>query len=313
MPASFPAAAPRPAHQLPKPVSSLGRGIARKPIGFTFRAAILILALYVTLSGCSARREAQNFYASVERQDFPSISIASIDSETARLHNLRDSFFGRFFAAISGLRSSIKPKLMEVAERPINAYRIEQSRVPPTNDWLRARACLNFATEIDPSDKRARAESDLVDGHLARLRKQWGDARQKFVEASSLAPDSPDPWIALAYLDAYQAHNLQALLDDQNKEQQRHYTLAEREAAQRGDLFRYLAGRAEATADVWRRKKSVEEESRFLHEADNNFEQAEKAYQGCRGWFRTEDAIEQIHKLRDSIQQRLAELGGGSQ
>jgi tetratricopeptide (TPR) repeat protein len=273
----------------------------------------VVLALYFTLAGCSAHRQAQTFYASLETQDFPSISVATIDAETARLHALRESTFGSFFAAISGLRSTIKPRLMEVAERPINGYRTEQDRAPATGDWLRAHSCLNFATEIDSSDKLARAELDLVDGHLATLRKQWVDARQKFVQASSLAPDSPDPWIALAALDAYQSHNLTALLDDQNKEQQRHYTLAEREAAQRGDVSTYLARKALGTAAVWRRKNSVEEETRFLREADSDFDQAQKAYEGCRGWFHTENAIEQIHKQRDAIQQRLAELTGGSQ
>jgi hypothetical protein len=266
----------------------------------------------VTLSGCSARRQAQTYYASLEKQDFPAMQAVEIDSEAGQLHNIREAFWGRLFTAMSGLRTSIKPKLMEAGERPINAYRTDQLRSPPLSDWLHARACLNFATEIDSSDKLARAELDVVDGHLALAHRQFTDARQKFVAASSLAPDSPDPWIGLAPLDAYHDHNLQALIEDQKQEQQRHYTPVQREAAQRGDLLMFLGGKAFSGSKLWRRKNSAEEEMRFLHEADNDFAQAEQAYEGSRNWFHTEAAIEEIQAYRAKIQERLSELDGES-
>jgi hypothetical protein len=236
------------------------------------------------------------------------MQVADIDSQFGELQNLRESAFGRFFAFTSDLRTSIKPRLMETAERPINAYRTDQIHQPPLGDWMRARSCLNFATEIDGSDKLARAELDLVDGHLARLRKAYTDARQKFVAASSLAPDSPDPWIGLAYLDAYVDNNLQALAVDQSNAQKNHYTPVQREAAQRGDVSLFLGRKAIVASLKWRRKGSTPEETHFLHDADDDFARAEKDYQGSRDWFGTEAAIEEIHNRRVTIQQRLVEL-----
>lgn len=313
-PASFAAAAPAQPRapqlprQFPQPIVNMGRAIARKPLGCTTRAALVAIVLYTMLSGCSAHNRAQSLYTSLEKQDFPAMSASDIDNEAARLHGLREGAWGRFFAFTSGIRGAIKPRLMEAAERPINTYRTDPNRTPAPAEWQHARACLNFATEIDGSDKLARSELALVDGHLDRLRKKYPDAREKFNEAASIAHDSPDPWIALAYLDAYQDHNLQALLDDQNKEQQRHFTLGPREAAQRGDVFMFLGHKALNAANLWRRKNSAEEETRFLKEADNDFEQADKSYDGSRNWFRTEAVIEQIHKLRATIAQRLTEL-----
>jgi serine/threonine protein kinase len=288
--------------------AAVGAAIKRKPLGFALRAGAAILALYLVFSAWSAHGETQRLYSSLTKEDFPTIPVANIDSQSEELQNIRETAFGRYFAFTSDLRSAIKPRLMETAERPINAYRTDQVHQPSTADWLRARSCINFATGIDGSDKLARAESFLIDGHLARLRKDYSDARQKFTEAASLAHDSPDPWIGLAWLDAYNDNNLQALVSDQIREQQNHYTPAQREAAEKGDVSMILGRKAMAASLTWRHKNSVEEETRFLNEADGDFDQAEKFYQGCRNWFHTEAAIEEIHNKRAAIQQRLADL-----
>jgi hypothetical protein len=293
---------------IPAPIAAVGAAIRRKPLGFALRAGAAILALYLVLSARSAHGETQRLYSSLTKEDFPSIPVANIDSQAEELQSLRETAFGRYFAFTSDLRSAIKPRLMETAERPINAYRTDQVHQPSTADWLRARSCINFATEIDGSDKLARAESYLIDGHLARLRKDFPDARQKFTEAASLVHDSPDPWIGLAWLDAYNDNNLQALISDQINEQKNHYTPAQREAAEKGDVSMILGRKAVAASLIWRHKNSLEEETHFLSEADGEFDQAEKYYQDCRNWFHTEAAIEEIHDRRATIQQRLADL-----
>src|ERR1700689_79599 len=188
---------------MPAPIAAVGDAITRKPLGFSVRAGADILILYLVLSAWSAHGEIQRLYSSLTKEDFPTVPVANIDSQADELQSIRETAFGRYFAFTSDLRSAIKPRLMETAERPIDAYRTDQIHQPSTADWLRARSCLNFATEIEGSDKLARAESYLIDGHLARLRKDFSDARQKFTEAASLAQNSPDPWIGLAWLDAY--------------------------------------------------------------------------------------------------------------
>jgi serine/threonine protein kinase len=293
---------------IPAPIAAVGAAIKRKPLGFALRASAGIIALYLVFSAWSAHGETQRIYSSLTKEDFPTIPVANIDSQAEELQSLRETVFGRYFAFTSDLRSAIKPRLMETAERPINAYRTDQVHQPSTADWLRARSCINLATEIDGSDKLARAESFLIEGHLARLKKNFSDARQKFTEAASLAHDSPDPWIGLAWLDAYNDNNLQALISDQINEQKNHYTPAQREAAEKGDVSMILARKAMTASLIWRHKNSVEEETHFLNEADGDFDQAEKYYQDCRNWFHTEAAIEEIHNKRAAIQERLSEL-----
>jgi serine/threonine protein kinase len=293
---------------MPAPITAVGAAIKRKPLGFALRAGGGIIALYLVFSAWSAHGETQRLYSSLTKEDFPSVPVANIDSQADELQSLRETVFGRYFAFTSDLRSAIKPRLMETAERPINAYRTDQVHQPSTADWIRARSCINFATEIDGSDKLARAESYLIEGHLARLRKDFNDARQKFTEAASLAHDSPDPWIGLAWLDAYNDNNLQALISDQINEQRNKYTPAQREAAEKGDVSMILGRKALAASLIWRHKNSDEEETHFLNEADSDFDQAEKFYQGCRNWFHTEAAIEEIHNKRAAIQERLTDL-----
>ncbi len=293
---------------LPRPIAAVGAAIRKRPFRFALGAAVGIFALSVTLSAASTHRQVQDLYSTLEKEDFPTLPVPEIDSQYGQLQNIRESMFGRFFAFTSNLRTSIKPRLEETAERPINAYRTDQNHQPLQSDWLRAHACLAFATEMDSADKRARAELDLVDGHLARLRKDYSVARQKFVEASGLLPDSPDPWIGLAWLDAYGDNNLQALISDQIKAQQKLYTPGKREYAQRGDVSMMLGRKAVAASLLWRRKNSAQEETHFLQEADSDFDRAEKDYQGCRDWAHTEAAIEEIHNRRAAIQLRLADL-----
>ncbi len=307
-PASDTGKPPAPPRAFSGPAATIRAAIMRRPFYFGLRVVLGIFVLYVILSATGAHRDVQQLYSSLMNEDFPSMPLASIESQYKELQNLRQTRFGRFFAYTSDLRTAIKPRLVEAAERPINAYRTDQGHQPLQSDWLRARSCLLFATEIDSSDKRARAELYVVDGHLARLKKDYSVARQKFAQASSLAGDLPDPWIGLAWLDAYTDNNLQALIADQIKAQQNHYTPAKREAAQRGDVSMILGRKAVTASLNWRRKNSKEEETRFLREADDDFARAEKDYEGCRNWGRTESAIEEIHNRRSTIQQRLAEL-----
>lgn len=297
-----------PLSAIPAPVAAMRGAIMRKPYRFALSAGIVVLALYLVLSAWSAHSHVRDLYSSLMKEDFQTVPVANVDAQFSELQSVREFALGRFFVFSSDLRSSIKPRLIETAERPINAYRTDQIHQPPLNDWLRARSCLNLAAEIDASDKLARAELDLVDGHIARLHKDYSEARQKFVSASSLAQNSPDPWLGLAWLDAYIDNNLPALANDQLKEQQNHYTLVQREAAQRGDVSMILGRKAMNASINWRRKGNAQEETHFLQDADTDFVRAEKDYQDCRDWFHTEDAIEEIHYRRGTIQQRLGEL-----
>jgi serine/threonine protein kinase len=278
-----------------------------------FQAFLVLLALYLAAAAWSARGKVHAFCAWLEKQDFSILSISDINARTLELRGLRsDNTFGSLFVFFSELRSAVKPRLMEVAERPINSYRTDQHHTVRPGDWQQARACLNFANEIDASDKLARAELDLVEGHLAIRNRKYQDARVKFNAASVLTPNSPDPWLGLAFVDAYGEHNLQALIHDQGQAEQNHYSPVQREAAQRGDVSKFLGHKALQMSVDWRRNKSKDEELRFLREADADYVQAEKEYQGCRGAFNTEQEIRDIHRQRDVIQKRLSELDEAS-
>ena len=174
------------------------------------------------------------------------------------------------------------------------------------------RSCFNLAAAINPSDPLVHAELDLTDGHLDRLKRHFEDARRKFTSASLFAPNSPDPWLGLAYIAAYYDNNFQALIDDQTMEQRSHYTLGSREAAQRGDVLKIMGDKALKASQRWQRKKDTAEEVRFLRESDDDYDKAEKSYEGCRNKYATETVIANIHDKRAKIQQRLADLAANS-
>ena len=303
---------PRRPLSVPAPILALGRAFARRPLAFTLRAGILALLGYWFILLWWAHGDAQKLYASLDGKDFAAMSVSGLEAATAEVRDLRKHSRGQFFAFTSGLARNIKPRVMEAGERPLVAYRNEQMPSPTAADWLNARSCFNLAAAIDPSDRLVHAELDLTDGHLERLKRHLEDARRKFASASSFAPNSPDPWIGLAYIAAYHDQNFQALIDDQTMEQRAHYTLGTREAAQRGDVLRNMALDAYKASLSWQRKQDAAEETRFLRESDDEFDKAEKSYQGCRNKYHTEAWIGKIHAIRAKIQQRLAELAGAS-
>ncbi len=157
-PASDAGAPVRPPSGLPRPVSALGAAFTRRPFYFGLRVVLGILALYMTLSAASAHHHVQGLYSSLANEDFPSMPLADIDSQYKELQSLRETTFGKFFAFTSDLRTSIKPRLVETAERPINAYRTDQSHQPLQDRLAPAptRACQFSDWKSTPRTKRAR-------------------------------------------------------------------------------------------------------------------------------------------------------------
>jgi serine/threonine protein kinase len=216
------------------------------------------------------------------------------------------------FNAAAHLRADpvLKRRLVSLADGVITNYRQEQPTVTRA-DWDRARTWLNQAVGLYPDDDRLLAKMRYTEGHLQRLlglqraeinqpksaRQSYYAAIQKFQEAASLDPKSPDPYLGLTQTYIYGLGDVDAALEAQKAAEQRGYRLNRRERAALGDGYR---ARGERT---WRGARDLKGDQQ--REA---YERAQDDFKRCVESFgpivEFANAADQLHRC----EMRLTEL-----
>lgn len=204
----------------------------------------------------------------------------------------------------------LKGRLVSLADGVITNYRQEQPTVMRA-DWERARGWLNQAVGLYPSDDRLLSKMRYTEGHLQRLlgmqraeinqpknaRQNYYGAIQKFQEAASLDPKSPDPYLGLTQTYIYGLGDVDAALDAQKAAEKRGYRLTRRERAALGDGYR---ARGERT---WRGARDLKGDQQ--REA---YERAQQDFKRCVETFgpivEFANAADQLHRC----EARLAEV-----
>jgi hypothetical protein len=145
----------------------------------------------------------------------------------------------------------LKGRLVSLADGVIANYRQEQPTVTRAN-WERARGWLNQAVGLYPDDEGLWSKMRYTEGQLQRLlglhraesnqpkaaRQSYYAAIQKFQEAASLDPKSPDPYLGLTQTYIYGLGDVDAAVEAQQAAEKRGYRLNRRERAALGDGYR---------------------------------------------------------------------------
>jgi serine/threonine-protein kinase len=196
----------------------------------------------------------------------------------------------------------LKGRLVSLADGVITNYRQEQPTVVRA-DWERARTWLHQAVGLYPGDDKLLAKMRYTEGHLQRLlgmqrtelnqpknaRQNYYAAIQKFQEAASLDPKSPDPYLGLTQTYIYGLGDIDAALDAQKAAEKRGYRLNRRERASLGDGYR---ARGERT---WRSARDLKDDQQ--REA---YERAQEDFKRCVESFgpivEFANAADQLHR-----------------
>ena len=138
-------------------------------------------------------------------------------------------------------------RMVELADRTIFEYRAETPQLAKAQ-WEQAGRCLDFATEISPSNATVAGKRAYVRGQLARIAEQPDEAIRSFRTAARLIPDSQDPYLGLATAYAYGTHDLDGFNQAVSDAEKRGYVRGRRVRVWTGDLHLTLGDRARADA-----------------------------------------------------------------
>jgi eukaryotic-like serine/threonine-protein kinase len=217
------------------------------------RAAVFVFILMMILSRISDRMRVEDF---VDRID---------TIEASELGEVRETLreIGEVPARV---RRPLTARLLVLAERPILDFRTEHPTVAKPQ-WEEARASLALALEMAPGDKRIAARARYVEAQLTRIsaygppgkidRARLEEAITQFREAARMDPSSPDPYLGLARIHAYDLRNFDGLMEALAEAEERGYRPTRREHAQIADAYRFRADRA------WARARTADAEERL--------------------------------------------------
>lgn len=236
--AASPAAAPQPAALAPP---------RRRKRRF-LRVAAVFAVIFMIFSQAAEWARVEEFRAGIS-----SIEASSLDDVRQQLRE-----FGRSPAAAPPrVKEPLTERLLALADRPILDFRTELPAVAQ-KQWLDARECLTLAAELSPDDSRVAARLKLVEAHLARIaasglpaqpaRLRLEQAASSFRDAARLDRSSPDPYLGLARIHAYDLKDFDALMSDLREAQERGHRETRRERSQMADAYRFRADRARLRA-----------------------------------------------------------------
>ncbi len=192
--------------------------------------------------------------------------------------------------AMWGIGSPLEAKLIAEGDKPIVEFRNSDYPSVKEGTWRRSVTYFSRALELEPGDKNIKAKLRVCEGHLERIgannrQAMLNDADLKFHEAADLMRKSPDPWLGLARLYAYNMNDLeraQQALDEAAKrghpESRREmFTMAEGYASRALQEVRdadQLHSVRDSQMDALHRSRSDYEHARVLYAQLGSFSNA---------------------------------------
>lgn len=198
-----------------------------------------------------------------------------------------ESLRGRTRLPLTGLEDSLKRRLSEAGDEPINDYRRDQPTAKE-GAWDRASIAFRHLLEFNPKDAGVNGRFHVCQGHLSRIRAAKGpeekriidhkilnQAIQHFEEASRLMPDSPDPYIGLAHISFYEEPDYDRAVDMVNQAAKRGHPVGKHETMEKADCLRNRADRESRRAQS---SGPPEQSRQDLERAKYDYESAIKFY-----------------------------------
>ncbi len=216
-----------------------------------------------------------------------------------------------------GVRRSLKSRLVAAGDQVISEYRDSESPSVKYTQWKQARALFDHALEIDPGDDGVRGRIRLTEGHMSRIEaarspsrvKLLNTAAAKFNEAAALLKRSPDPYLGLARLYAYELNDVERAEEALRQAAKYGHPTGTREKAQLADGYRRRGDR------TWRDSRAFsdlpEQEKQYLEQARKDYLKAEELYREIGLWEDSAQARAGTLSGLERVEQRLFQLEGG--
>ena len=227
----------------------------------------------------------------------------------------KEEFWGSF-SPVGLADRPMRNNLIAAADNIIDSYRGSNDTRLSDFDWSRARLCLRYALQIDPSDSKVKGKLALCEGYLnlsQNPRKPKAALSiDDFRQAASYLPRLPDPHLGLARLYIYAYQNVGEAMAEFQQAQRLGFQLGPREAAQEADGYMYRSefdlSRARKAAS-----KNKEEAEKWLQMSQDDMENARKLYEPLVGFANVNANIERVYQDRTEqikLEQQVIANGG---
>lgn len=194
-------------------------------------------------------------------------------------------------------RKTLGVGLVAAADSQFTGYRTRATTTLDEWDWPDARACLQRALLLSPSDASVRGRLALADAYRQLLAgAQASDVFPKLTVASSLLPSWPDPHLALARFYIYRQKNLGLAIAEFRTAEKLGYSTGPREWEQEGDG--YLA-RVEKTWTDLRHAGSRENQHRLTTLLSRDAARARQYYEPIIGFGNVSRSLTRLERIED--------------
>jgi hypothetical protein len=246
-------------------------------------------------------------------KDYAHEQLSTLSSDWSLFQDLKRRYpLGFKFPPANALSSNIRTNLVSAADNIIDNFRNSSDIRLSDFDWAKARLCLLYALEIDPTDPKLRGELALCDGYLNLIRNarppKASLSIDDFRQAESFLPRSADPHLALARVYVYAFHNIGEASAEFHEAEQLGYRLGPREAEQEADGYFY---RAQAETIRARQYPATEREEvdKWLQLARGDIERARSLYEPIAGFSNVNTDLQLLYRVRtEQIRLQAAQL-----
>jgi serine/threonine protein kinase len=213
----------------------------------------------------------------------------------------RKTAFLGMLSPVSSAAGSFQKNLASAADGIIDSFRSSSDNHLNDFDWTRARLCLEYVLQLDPSDTKSKGKLALCDGYLNLIQNprlpKASFSIDHFRQAASYLPRSPDPHLGLARVYVYAFHNIGEAMAETQQAQRLGFQGGPRESAQQADGYLYRAewelGRARQAANA-----SKDEAEKWLQMSRADTESARKLYEPLVGFSNVSTNLEQVYRDR---------------
>ncbi|MGH9666057.1 MAG: hypothetical protein ACRD9L_16655, partial [Bryobacteraceae bacterium] len=223
----------------------------------------------------------------------------------------RENRFLGGFSPVSSLQPAFRASLVSAADSVIEGYRNSSNPSLRDFDWAKARLCLSYASQIDPSDREARGKLAICDGYLNLMQNPalpGADRSEAVFRAAAFdLPRSPDPRLGLARVYTYAFRNAGKALAEFSEAERLGFRLGPREMEQQGDgyLFR---GEWELRQAQRAAGGSKSEEARWLRQSWDDLERARTLYAPMAGFSKVSVSLDRLEQYWSNEEQLRAAL-----
>ncbi len=225
----------------------------------------------------------------------PAFAADEIDGDKAWQEFERVRGHSLFGMATLPLRGPLAGLLHRSADRVADDYRNSDFPKVREGDWIRCKRYMNYATQLDASDRKASAMLEYAGGHILRINRKDLEAVAAFQRASSLEPRWPDPFLGMGRTYLYNLKDVERGIQALKRAQELGYTFGKRDKGMMADA--YMA-RGLQYWDGSVRLRDSEQEKELLKKAREDLKQALASYSDIAPWG---DSTSQIRTVQDTL------------